>query len=118
MKISHPYVTSAVFKLVTTLEFDLCVGEHFLPTRIEVFQDTESDNHFRCRMWERDLFHLKPTALVGRERSSGEEFDEELLVERTWEISKRYEDFEAPDAETAVNSFVKSLETYLKNLSG
>lgn len=118
MKIDHPFVTSAVFKLVTTLEFDLSVGDHFLPTRIEVFQDTELETHFRCRMWERDLFHLKPTSLVGREKSVEEaEFDEEVLVERTWEISKKYEDFKAPDAETAVNNFIESLEEYLQKLA-
>ena len=58
MKLKHPAVRSDVFKLVTVLEFDLELGSHFLPTRVELFQDTERPRRWRCRMWERELYRL------------------------------------------------------------
>ena len=118
MIIQHPFVTSDVFKLISTLEFDLEVNGHFLPTRLELFQDTERANLFRCRMWERDLFRLKPTPfkdeLTGK-LVEGEE-DEELLIERTWELSDEFESFEADSAENAINQVLEALKGYLERL--
>ena len=118
MIIQHPFVTSDVFKLLSTLEFDLEVNGHFLPTRLELFQDTERANLFRCRMWERDLFRLKPTPfkdeLTGK-LVEGEE-DEELLIERTWELSDEFESFEADSAEDAINQVLEALKGYLERL--
>lgn len=118
MIIQHPFVTSDVFKLLSTLEFDLEVNGHFLPTRLELFQDTERANLFRCRMWERDLFRLKPTPFkdeVTGKLVEGEE-DEELLIERTWELSDEFESFEADSAEDAINQVLEALKGYLERL--
>lgn len=113
MKIRHPAVRSDVYKLVTTLEFDLELGGHFLPTRVELFQDTERPRHWRCRLWERELYHLTMAQPVkGRKRRT--QADEELLVERTWELASRFEDFVAPSARRALQLFVDSLVRYLK----
>lgn len=120
MIIQHPFVTSDVFKLLTTLEFDLEIGDHFLPTRLELFQDTERSGTFRCRMWERDLFRLRPTPQTGT--GSGEhtedEADEELLIERTWELSDEFESFEAASPEEAINRVFDSLKAYLERMAG
>ena len=43
--------------------------------------------------------------------------DEELLVERTWELSDRFEDFEAPSAQKALALFLDSLKRYLQRVS-
>ncbi len=118
MIIQHPFVTSDVFKLISTLEFDLEVNGHFLPTRLELFQDTERADLFRCRMWERDLFRLKPTPYkdeVTGKLIEGEE-DEELLIERTWELSDEFESFEAESAEDAINQVLEALKGYLERL--
>lgn len=118
MIIQHPFVTSDVFKLISTLEFDLEIDGHFLPTRLELFQDTERADLFRCRMWERDLFRLKPTpykdAATGQ-MIEGEE-DEELLIERTWELSDEFESFEADSPETAINQVLEALKAHLGRL--
>lgn len=117
MKIRHPSVCSDVFKLVTTLEFDLEIGGHFLPTRVELFRDTERPRRWRCRLWERDLYRLEiAEPAAGRKRRS-EGVDEELLVERTWELSDRFEDFEAASARKALGLFLDSLKRYLKRAS-
>ncbi len=118
MRIQHPAVRSDVFKLVATLEFDLVVGDHFLPTRIELFQDTESKRRFRCRMWERDLYRMQLTLSQGKQSKKRRlESDEEILVERTWELSDRFEDFEATSAAAALKKFLSSLKKYLDRLT-
>jgi hypothetical protein len=111
MKIRHSAVKSNVFKLVSTFEFDLEVDGHFIPTRIELFQDTERRRQWRCRMWERELYHMRMTLPRGKTRHP--ESDEELLVERTWELSDRFEDFGAPSAKSALRGFLDNLRKYL-----
>ena len=106
---------SDVFKLVAILEFDLELDGHFLPTRVELFQDTERKRHWRCRMWERELYHLRMTLPKGKTRHP--ESDEELLVERTWELSDKFEDFTAPGAKAAMKLFLDSLKKYLKRVA-
>jgi hypothetical protein len=117
MKFKHAAVKSDVFKLVTTLEFDLEVGKHFVPTRIELFQDTERKRRWRCRMWERELCHLTFTLPADGKGKRGCESDEEVLVERTWELSDRFEDFKAPNARAAMGLFLSSLRAYLKRVT-
>jgi hypothetical protein len=115
MVIQHPFVTSDVFKLLSTLEFDLEINGHLLPTRLELFQNTERADVYRCRMWERDLFRLKPTPYTDEatgEMVEGEE-DEELLIERTWELSDELESFEAGSPEAAIHQVLDSLKQYL-----
>jgi hypothetical protein len=118
MKLHHPAVTSDVFKLVVTLEFDLSLGDHFLPTRIELFQDTERKRHFRCRLWERDLYHLQLTLSRGKTRKRTRlASDEQILVERTWELSDKFEDFEAANPQSALKKFLSTLKNYLNRVS-
>ena len=118
MIIQHSAVTSDVFKLIETLEFDMEIKGHFLPTRIELFQDTERSNRFRCRMWERELYHMRLTMTDKNEPESNFESDEEVLVERTWELSSEFEDFEAETPEAAMRRFLDSLEKYLERITG
>jgi hypothetical protein len=117
MKIEHPAVRSDVFKLVATLEFDLEFGDHFLPTRIELFQDTERRRHWRCRLWERELFRIQSTfPQKPRGRPTDPPSDEELLVERTWELSDCLEDFEARDGKAAVRRVLDCLRKHLRGV--
>jgi hypothetical protein len=117
MKLKHPAVKSDIFKLVTTLEFDLEVGDHFLPTRVELFQDTERTRRWRCRLWERELCRLTLTLPKEVPRHKRCESDEEVLLERTWELSDRFEDFEAPTADAALKRFLSALRNYLERVT-
>ncbi len=117
MRIQHPAVTSDVFKLIDTFEFDLVVGDRFFPTRVELFRDSVRKGHFRCRMWERDLYHMQMTlSQDGQRRARRSESDEEILVERTWELSSRFEDFEATSPAGALKLFLDSLGKYLDRM--
>jgi hypothetical protein len=117
MKINHPAVTSNVFKLVSILEFDCEVGGHFFPARVELFQDTERKNRWRCRMWERELCHVTFTLRRGSKSGKRIESDEEVLIERTWVLSDKFEDFEAPTAAEAMRRFIDALREYLKRVT-
>ena len=66
-------------------------------------------------MWERELYHMQMTLAKGKARHP--ESDEELLVERTWELSDKFEDFEAPSAKAAMKTFLDSLKKYLKRVA-
>jgi hypothetical protein len=117
MKLRHSAVKSDIFKLITTLEFDLEVGNHFLPTRVELFQDTERDHRWRCRMWERELCRMTFTLPKAAPRHKRCQSDEEVLLERTWELSDRFEDFEAPTANAALKLFLDALRNYLQRVT-
>lgn len=118
MKLKHNCVKSSIYVLVDTIEFDLEVCGHFLPSRVELFKDTERKGRWRCRLWERELFHLAMTVPTSDRSKKRAESDEELLVERTWELSDRFEDFEARSAKAAMKMFLSSLKDYLKRVAG
>lgn len=116
MQIDHPAVRSVVFEMVKTLEFDLCIKGDLSPARLEIFRSTDQPNRYRCRLWERNLYHLKPT--LNLDALSEEEFardfsDEEVLVERTWELSERFLDFEAANESDAILQAVANFEAHL-----
>ncbi|MCF7707641.1 MAG: hypothetical protein K9N52_01925 [Verrucomicrobia bacterium] len=115
MKIDLPIIESDIFRLIETIEFDLTICNHFFPVRIELFQNTETPSQFRCRMWEREFCHMQD-ALISHdeERPCRDEFDEEIMVERTWEISDEFEDFEAPNPEKALEIFISNVTDYFR----
>jgi hypothetical protein len=117
MKIKHPAVKSDVFKLVSLLEFDLEVGGKFFPARVELFQDTEHPRHWRCRLWERELCHLTFTLRRGSKSGKRIESDEEVLIERTWVLSDKFEGFEAARAGEAMKRFIDALKEYLQRVT-
>jgi hypothetical protein len=117
MKIQHPAVKSSVFKLVSLIEFDCEVGGHFFPARVELFQDTERKNRWRCRLWERELCHVAFTLRRGSKSGKRIESDEEVLIERTWVMSDKFNDFEADTADEALKQFVDALREYLKRVT-
>ena len=115
MKISDPAVTSDIYELVRTIEFDMEMGDKFLPTRVEVFRDTQRKRHFRCHMWELEYYHVESTFSRDRRGNEpGAPSDEPILVERTWELSSKFLDFQAPNAEAALKQFLAVLTKHLK----
>jgi hypothetical protein len=116
MKIRHPAVISDVYQLVQTLEFDLNVAGNFVRARVELFQNTARKRHWRCHLWELDYYHLAETfRKKGRKQTA--ESDETVIVERTWEISSKFADFEAPSARAALELFLERLQKYLQRVA-
>lgn len=60
MKIAHTVVTTPIYELARSLEVDLQLGDESPTFRIELFRNTEEADHFRCHVWELEMFRLKP----------------------------------------------------------
>lgn len=120
MKLTHPNITSAVFELMRVLELDITLGDDFIPTRIELFRDTERDDHFRCHIWELEHFRLNPT--FPRDDSGGPAHisDDVIMVERgtTYRIKGFGGSFIASSAEAALETVIAELNNFLKHVTG
>lgn len=122
MRIQHPLVKSSVYVLTKTLELDLEVGGDYVPARLELFRDTSRKNRWRVRLWERECCRLEEVigpgspGLEGSARGKHPRVDEEILVERTWELSEALEDFEAKDARAALRFAVDRLTEHLERV--
>jgi hypothetical protein len=122
MKITHPAVTSPVFRLVQTLELDLQFGENGWTTRIELFQDTESEDRFRCRVWELEMFRLMPTFPMDENGQPEHVCDDVIMVHRGIPrggvASLMRETFTAPGAEAALDMVMTDLKNFLEHVTG
>jgi hypothetical protein len=121
MKITHSAITSPVFELVKVIELDITLGDDFMPTRIEIFQDTERTDFFRCRVWELEHFRLTPTFPM----EDGKPLhisDDVIQVERsaTYERFRdpSYEGYVAADADAALQMIIDDLKSFLEHVTG
>lgn len=121
MKIKHPAVKSDVFQLKSTVEFDLELPDGVIPARLELFQNTEHKDRWRARLWERESCRLETTfspapAPKGRRKAERFTCDEEILVERTWELSESLEEFKAASARGAFRVVLNRLHEHLQRV--
>ncbi|HLL16227.1 MAG TPA: hypothetical protein VK388_14275 [Pyrinomonadaceae bacterium] len=121
MKITHPAVASPVLQLVRTLELDLRFGENGWTTRIELFQDTEREDRFRCRVWELEMFRLTPTSPMDENGQPEHVCDDVLMVHRgipRGEVaSLMHETFTAPGVEAALEMVMTDLKNFLEHVT-
>ncbi len=122
MKITHSAITSPVFELVKVIELDITLGDDFIPTRIEIFQDTERTDFFRCRIWELEYFHMVPTFPMDKDGKPMHVSDSIVQVERstTYRIFKdlSYDGFAATDADAALQKIIDDLKSFLEHVTG
>lgn len=122
VKISHPALTSSVFVLVKSVECDIAFSDESKgrwTTRIELFQDTENPDHFRCHVWELELFRLSPTFPINESNQPAEISDDILMVERPFPHRKvNYDNFVAPNPDAALGIVVADLKTLLEHVTG
>ncbi len=63
MQLKHPSITSSVFKLIGTYEFDLLLGTQEdgdqFSLRIELLQSAEHKTLFRRKAWRSELFRIQ-----------------------------------------------------------
>lgn len=106
------------FVLVSVTEHILIIGETKNEIRIELFSSIDNRNKFRARIWHLESFRLVPTPTLSINGIfvSDEPSDEDILVERTWQISDEILNFYATSdseakkhVEIAINNYVKSL---------
>jgi hypothetical protein len=122
LKITHSAITSSVFELVKTILLDLTLAEVYIPTRIEIWQDTEQKDSFRCYIWELENFNLTPTFLQDETANPLETCTEEIQVERSWRYSRTqkfvYNQFKADSVETALQMVLENVKAELKYITG
>jgi hypothetical protein len=111
-----------VFALVKTVELDLAFSDEShgrWTTRIELLQDTESPDHFRCHVWELELFRLIPTFPMDEGEQPAQVSDDALMVERPLPHRQvDYGDFVAPNADAALEIVISDLKTLLEHVTG
>ncbi len=121
MKITHSAITSPVFELVKVIELDITLADVFMPTRIEIFQDTERTDFFRCRVWELEHFRLTPTFPMDEGGKPLHISDDVIQVERsaTYRISKDLSyGYVAADADAALQKIIDDLKSFLEHVTG
>lgn len=117
MKISHSVVTSSIYELVKVIEIDLRLGDNLIPLRFEVFQDTERENHFRCRLWQLELHRLQPT-FPSDEKGQPEHIQDAVII-LGWSgpQMKTYDDIVADDADGALTIVMNDLKRFLEHVT-
>ena len=118
MEIDRSQISSPLFELVRTVEFDVTVGETDIPLRVELFRATEDETLFRARLWEKTSVRLVPTQPPDERGEPTEPSDEDVPVERSAQLSGDYEAFVAPDAEAALQIVLRDLAGQLDYWSG
>jgi hypothetical protein len=121
MRINHPAVSSPVFRLVRTLELDLQFGENGWTTRIELFQDTEREDQFRCHVWELEMFRMTPTGPMDENGQPLHICDDVIMVDRgipRGEVASiMHETFNAANVESALEIVLVDLKNFLEHVT-
>ena len=116
MKIAHSAVTSPIYELARSLEVDLQLGDDSQTFRIELFRNTEKADHFRCHVWELEMFRLKPT--FPQDGEPAHVSDDVLMVDRgipRSQIAYPREDIVAPDIDAALEIVLNDLKAFLEH---
>ncbi|MBI4851266.1 MAG: hypothetical protein HY819_05510 [Acidobacteria bacterium] len=119
MKLLHSAIKSPVFELIKTIEIDIELGEDSWTSRIELFQDTEKRDYFRCRVWELELFRLTLSFPRNENGEPAHITDDSIWVERPFPRSKiDYEGFIASNPDHALQSVIEDLKNFLEHVTG
>ena len=123
MKIIHRAITSSVFELVKTVEFDIQLSdEDSWTVRIEIFRDTEQQNLFRCHVWELELFRLVPSFPRTEKDEPAHITDDVIMVERGIshsEIASRLnKSFNASSVDAALQMVIEDFKKFLESTTG
>jgi hypothetical protein len=118
MRIHHSAITSAVYELVKVVELDLTLDESW-PIRFEIFRDTESAGHFRCRMWQLERHTIQPTFPQdenGRPRPD-HLYSPLIAVDFGGPQMKNYDDVVALDADAALRIVLEDFKKFLEHVT-
>jgi hypothetical protein len=121
MKISHSAIKSSIYELVKTVELDIQFFDDRWLIRIELLQDTEAKERFRCHVWERELFRLTPRFPQDESGQPAHVSDDALMVDRgipSSRISYPEEDIIAADVDAALGIVFDDLKRYLEHVTG
>ena len=118
--VKHGAITSPIFELIETFEFDMTLADDCWPTRIELYRATESPNLYRCRVWQAESYRIQSTFPQAAGAPAHEPSDEVVLVEYSsylrcdWNPSS----FEASSPSAARELVEKALLAFLDHATG
>jgi hypothetical protein len=122
LRINHTAITSPIFELVKTVLLDIGLAEEYIPTRIELWQDTERKDSFRCYIWELEHFNLTPTFPQDEKGKPLETCTEEIQVERSWRYGRtrqfNMKEFIADDVDAAFQMVIENVKAELEYITG
>jgi hypothetical protein len=111
----HQAITSAVFTLIETFEFDVTLGDSSWPTRIELFRAIETPDLYRCHVWQVEHYRLQSTFPQKGGSPAFAPADEEILVEYSLYLKGDWDPagFEASSPEDARRMVEDALLAFL-----
>lgn len=118
MKIAHSTGTNPIYELSRTLEVDLQFGDDTLTFRIELFCNTERAGHFRCHVWELEMFRLQPRFPSDENDEPADISDDILMVDRGLPLSRiayPREEIMAADIDAALEIVLNDLKSFLEH---
>ncbi len=123
MRITHRAVASPMFDLVKTVELDIQMTEDDAwTTRVELFRDTERPTRYRCRVWESEIFRMRPSFPRDSADEPAHITDDTLMVERGLGASEiaslAHTSFEADNVEAALALVWEDVKRFLAHSTG
>ena len=118
MRIIHSAIVSPIYELAKTFELDIQLGEDSFTMRIELFRNTEKEDHFRCHVWECEMFRLTPTSPMDENNQPTHICDDVLMVDRgipRSHIPYPLEDIVAPNIDAALEIVLNDLKRFLEH---
>ncbi len=118
--IQHPSITSPLFELAKTVEFNLEVAEDHFSLRVELFQDISDAQRFRARIWRLEMYRIQSTFPQNETdgQPADQPSDESIFVDTGAWLSQRYEDFRAETPNRAIQIILNDLRDFLVRTSG
>jgi hypothetical protein len=118
--IQHPSITSPLFELAKTVEFNLEVAEDHFSLRVELFQDISNAQRFRARIWRLEMYRIQSTFPQNETdgQPADQPSDESIFVDTGAWLSQRYEDFRAETPDRAIQIILNDLRDFLVRASG
>jgi len=118
MNTIHSAIKSPIYELGKTCELDVQIAEVTYKIRIELFRNTEQENHFRCHVWELEMFRLTPTFPMDETGEPADISDDTVMVDRgipSSRFSYPREDVVAPSIEAAFEIVLSDLKASLEH---
>jgi hypothetical protein len=118
--IQHPSITSPLFELAKTVEFNLEVAEDHFSLRVELFQDISNAQRFRARIWRLEVYRIQSTFPQNETdgQPADQPSDESIFVDTSAWLSQCYEDFRAETPDRAIQIILNDLRDFLVRTSG
>jgi hypothetical protein len=118
--IQHPSITSPLFELAKTIEFDLEITDDHFSLRLELFQSISDAQRFRARLWRLERYRIQSTFPQNEHdgQPSDHPSDESIFVDTGLWLSGHYEDFRAETPERAIQMILDDLRDFLVHTFG